>query len=212
MLRVANGTRPSKRFLNSSISQLPRKLVNEEKRNSIVANNVFAHIDDLHDFMSGVVTLLEVDGLISLEFPYLGDLNQNVEYDTIYHEHLSYFAISPVNRLLLEYGMKILSVTRLEVHGGSVHVIARKTNKLGPEIPFLEFEQRSGLGKLETYQTLAFRVEYQKEYLKHTLAEIRSRGSKIIGYGAPAKGNTLLNVCNIGRETLDYIIDSTPVK
>lgn len=211
LAKIANeqGLETIPEFFNSSMAHEVSKM---GKAKLIVANNVFAHINDLHDFMTGVVTLLEDDGFVSVEFPYLGDLNQNVEYDTIYHEHLSYFTINPVNRLFLEYGMKIMSVKRLEVHGGSVQIIAKKTSKLGPEIPFLEFERRSGLGKLETYETLAYRVEYQKEYLKHALTDLKSKGNKIIGYGAPAKGNTMLNVCDIGCETLDYIIDSTPVK
>lgn len=179
----------------------------------MVANNVFAHVDDLHDFMRGVVTLLDDDGgILSIEVPYLGDLNQNVEYDTIYHEHLSYFTVHPILRLFSEFGMKLLKVVKLEVHGGSVRILAEKTTKQRPRPSFLAFEEKSGLTKLRTYESLAERVEYQKESLRRILGDARSGGDKIVGYGAPAKGNTLLNFCEIGTETLAYVIDTTPEK
>jgi len=177
----------------------------------MVANNVFAHVDDLHDFMRGVVTLLDDGGVLSVEVPYLGDLNQNVEYDTVYHEHLSYFTVHPIVKLFDEFGMKLLKVVKLELHGGSIRLLA-ETTKQRPRPSFLAFEEKCGLTKLRTYESLAERVEYQKESLRRILEDARSGGEKIVGYGAPAKGNTLLNFCGIGTETLAYLIDTTPEK
>jgi hypothetical protein len=162
--------------------------------------------------MKGVSLLLDDGGILSAEFPYLGDLNQNVEYDTIYHEHLSYFSLNPINHLLNEFGLKLTGVARLEVHGGSIRITAEKSKRTRPRIQFLDFEKKSGLQLLKSYETLSYRVEYQKQYLRHLLTEIKSKGHKVIGYGAPAKGNTLLNVCKIGPETVSYLIDTTPEK
>jgi novobiocin biosynthesis protein NovU/D-mycarose 3-C-methyltransferase len=178
----------------------------------IIGNNVFGHVDDLRDFLKGIVALLEVGGFLSIEVPYLGDLNQNVEYDTIYHEHLSYFSLRPLERLFSEFGLQVIHVDRLQVHGGSIRVIGRKSKHKTETHPFLTFEKRGGLGKIETYRSLSYRVEYQKQYLNYVLDNIRARGHLVVGYGAPAKGNTLLNVCGIGTDKLDYLIDTTPEK
>jgi SAM-dependent methyltransferase len=181
------------------------------KARVVIANNVFAHVDDLHEFMRGVTTLLEDGGLLILEFPYLGDLNQSVEYDTVYHEHLSYFSIHPVNRLFREFSMKLKEIERLEVHGGSVRVTAQKSEGRGDQV-FLANEKREHLDRLETFENLSSRVRYQRDSLLLTLGKLKERGRRVVGYGAPAKGNTLLNYCGIGRDTLDYVVDETPEK
>ena len=178
----------------------------------IIGNNVFAHIDNLHNLMEGVTSLLTDGGIFSIEIPYLGDLNQSVEYDTVYHEHLSYFSVLPIERLFTEFRMGLLNVTRIEVHGGSIRVIGSKTDKKLPKLPLIDLEKKCGLNKLDTYRSLADRVEYQKWYLGDTLCKLKAKGQTIVGYGAPAKSNTLLNVCKIGSETLDYLIDTTPDK
>jgi len=212
LARIANerGVETLPQFFDSDMADQIRE--RRGKAGVIIANNVLAHVDDLHDFMQGATSLLENDGILSVEVPYVGDLNQNVEYDTIYHEHLSYFSVHPISRLFSNFGLRLESVTRLDVHGGSIRVTGRKSRKKDSRIPFMEFEKRCGLNKVETYESLSGRIEYQKEYLKHTLGNLKSKGSMIVGYGAPAKGNTLLNVCEIGPETLDYVIDTTPEK
>ncbi len=197
-------------FFNSGTAR--RILETRGHAKAIIANNVFAHVDDIHDLMEGLSTLLDEEGVLSIEVPYVGDLNQNTEYDTIYHEHLSYFSVRPIERLFSEFGIRLLDVTRLEVHGGSVRVIAKKSSKGPSKVPFMAFEKRCGLDKLETFLNLASRVEYQKESLKQTLESIKSGGHRVVGYGAPAKGNTLLNVCRIDSQIIDYVIDSTPEK
>jgi len=115
-------------------------------------------------------------------------------------------------KLFDEFGMKLLKVVKLELHGGSIRLLAEKTTKQRPRPSFLAFEEKCGLTKLRTYESLAERVEYQKESLRRILEDARSGGEKIVGYGAPAKGNTLLNFCGIGTETLAYLIDTTPEK
>jgi SAM-dependent methyltransferase len=212
LAKIANerGVETLASFFNSTTANQIRE--KRGKARAIIANNVFAHVDDLHDFMKGVALLLEDDGILSIEVPYVGDLNQNVEYDTIYHEHLSYFSVHPILRLFSDFGMRLEGVTRLDVHGGSIRVTARKSQESPTSLPFIDFERRCGLNKVETYEGLSDRIEYQKEYLRHTLAVLKSKGHRIVGYGAPAKSNTLLNVCKIGTETLDYVIDTTPEK
>ncbi len=182
------------------------------KAQVIVANNVLAHVDDVHEFMRGVSSLLEADGILSVEVPYAGNLNQNVEYDTVYHEHLSYFSVHPLLRLFSDFDIRLERVARLDVHGGSIRVTGRKTNKKFVSNPFVEFEKRCGLNRLETYQRLSDRIEYQMQDLRETLESLKSEGHEIVGYGAPAKSTTLLNACKIGAETLDYVIDTTPEK
>ena len=212
LARIANqrGLETLPDFFNSEAARRIRQT--KGPANVMIGNNIFAHVDDLHDFMEGVTSLLEEGGVFSIEVPYLGDLNQNVEYDTIYHEHLSYFSVHPIERLFSEFQMRLLSVTKLEVHGGSIRVIGKKTRERIPKVPFMAFEKRCGLNRLETFHALAYRVEYQKQCLKYMLDNVRSEGHRIVGYGAPAKGNTLLNVCGIGSATLEYVIDTTPEK
>lgn len=212
LAKIANerGLETVPRYFNVSTAELI--LQQKGRAKLLVANNVVAHVHDLHDFMRAVCVVLENEGFVSFEFPYVGDLNQNVEYDTIYHEHLSYFSVLPIQSLFSQFGFRIVEVTRHEVHGGSIRIIAKRTDKRISRPVFLRFEKKVGLDRLETFTALAYRVEYQKEYLRHTLEAIRATGKRIIGYGAPAKGNTLLNVCKIGPETLDYLIDSTPEK
>ncbi len=178
---------------------------------AILGNNVFAHVDNLHDLMEGVALLLDTEGVFSIEVPYLGDLNQNVEYDTIYHEHLSYFSVLPISKLFSKYGISIVSVSRIETHGGSIRVIGMKKGRNSVH-PFLKIERRAGLDRLETFETLAHRIEYQRDFLQLMIRDLKSRGNRIVGYGAPAKGNTLLNYCRIGLDALDYLIDTTPEK
>jgi len=212
LARIANerGLETIPEFFDASMAHQIRQTRGPAR--IIIGNNVFAHVDDLHDLMGGVAALLDEGGVFSIEVPYLGDLNQNVEYDTVYHEHLSYFAVHPIETLFAQFQMGLLSVTRLEIHGGTIRVIGTKSKKRIPRSPFIDLERKCGLDRLETFRDLGYRVEYQKSYLKYTLDKIKSEGRAIVGYGAPAKSNTLLNACGIGTETLDYVIDTTPEK
>jgi SAM-dependent methyltransferase len=179
---------------------------------AVVANNVLAHVNDLGDFMTAVGRVLAEGGYFLAEVPYLGDLIQNVEYDTIYHEHLSYFSIKPVLRLLKEHGFRLVDLHRFEVHGGSIRFIAQKAPGEPKRLPFVAMEKEWGLYSEANYRSFDCRVRFQIALLRELLGSLKREGNRIIGYGAPAKGNTLLNVCGITPDLLDYITDTTPEK
>jgi len=176
---------------------------------AVIANNVLGHVDDLNDFVSGVYDLLEPGGIFICEVHYLGDLIQNVEYDTIYHEHLSYFSISPLLKLLHNNGFCIIDVKRFDIHGGILRVTAGKSNAPDVKLPIITNEENWGLYDVEYLEVFNQRVQYQITLLQDLLYDIKNKDKRIVGYGAPAKGNTLLNVCKIGSSVLDYITDTT---
>lgn len=187
------------------------------KARIIIGNNVVGHIDDLHDLVRGVNTLLEDDGVFILEVPYLVDLIEKKEYDTIYHEHLSYFSIRSLMELFGQFNMQIFDVKRfLNIHGGSIRVYVRKINGVcrhpAKMVSLLALEKRMKLDSVETYLEFAAQIASNKKRLLSLLNKLKADGKSIVGYGAPAKGNVLLNYCKIGTETLDYIIDSTQAK
>ena len=167
----------------------------------ITATNVFAHIDDLHDFMVGIDKMLAPDGVFIIEAPYVGSLLDNFEYDTIYHEHLSYLHPKPLSILFKQYGMFINNIEVFPIHGGTYryHVCRGNLNGFEPE-------------PLPDYTGFASRVERNRNELIWMLRAIKMKGKRIVGVSAPAKGNTLLNYCKIGPETLDYITEKSPLK
>jgi SAM-dependent methyltransferase len=188
----------------------------ETKVGAILATNVFAHVDDLDDFVRGVNVLLDDEGVFVIEVPYLVDMLQKMLFDTIYHEHLSYFALEPLVTLFERIDMKVLDVKRVDSHGGSIRIFVVRSSS-----PFkstesvarlLQIERRLRLGSLETYLDFASQVKLVKEKLVSMLKRFKSEGKNIVGYGAPAKGNTLLNFCGIGNDILDYIVDESPLK
>ena len=182
----------------------------------IIGNNVLAHIGDLHDLAAGLDALLCPDGVAVFEVPYLIDLLRKDEFDTIYHEHLSYFALRPLQRLFASRGMQIFDVKRLPVHGGSVRVYVGRVGAgrevLPPVAELLLLEKSERLDSLATYEAFARRVEKMKQELTALLRELKAAGARIAGYGAPAKGNTLLNHFEIGKDVLDFIVDRSPYK
>ncbi|MBI2641906.1 class I SAM-dependent methyltransferase [Candidatus Roizmanbacteria bacterium] len=186
------------------------------KAKGILATNVFAHIDDLHDACRGVRMLLDNQGLFILEFPYVLDLLENNEFDTIYHEHLSYFSVTPLLRLFREHDMKIVSIQSIPVHGGSVRMYVAKNRSHYKEThvlsDFIEREKVKHLDSNSPYDDFHHRVEKLKKELANHLKRLKKREKRIVGYGASAKGNILTNYCNIGTDILDYIVDSIPFK
>jgi hypothetical protein len=177
---------------------------------------VFAHVDDLDGFLRGVNLLLEDDGVFVIEVPYLLDLLDKMLFDTIYHEHLSYFAVQPLVRLFDRFRMKIVDVKRIQSHGGSIRVyVSRDSSDIKPK-PRVERligqERQFGLSQLRTYADFASQVSLTKGKLVSMLGQLKSKGKRIVGYGAPAKGNTLLNYCNIRADVLAYIVDESPLK
>lgn len=181
---------------------------------TITATNVIAHVHDLHDFFEGIKVLLSDDGLLIAEFPYLVDLVEKIEFDTIYQEHLSYFSITPFDRLLKKHGLFLLDVQRLSVHGGSVRVFVSKTPKKSSERvkKLLDLEKKKQMLNAQTYLKFRRKVDRVRHELVQLLWKLKLDNKQIIGYGASAKGNIILNYCRIGPETLDYIVDSISYK
>jgi len=177
----------------------------------IMANNVVAHINDHHDLVKGVYKLLDDKGIFIFEAPYLIDMFENLTYDTIYHEHLSYLAITPLSYLFRQFGMEIFDVKLFSVQGQSIRVFVSKKGEypVEPSVQkLIRKEKTLSLDKVESYFYLAKRIESSKNKLRQLLKNLKIQGKKIAAYGAPAKGNTLLNYCKIGPDILDYATDS----
>ncbi len=209
----ARGVETLNAFFNEDVA----KGIAREKGSAkvIVATNVFAHVHDLDAFVTAVLRLLADDGVFVIEVPYLVDMVDLLEFDTIYHEHLSYFGVRPLMVLFERFGMEVTDVSRLKVHGGSIRVYAQTSRGARASKAVSELvtqEAARGFGALQTYQRFAQQVHTLRDELVRLLSQLKTKGSRIVGYGAPAKGNTLLNFCKIGTETLDYVIDTTPFK
>ncbi len=182
----------------------------------ITATNVIAHIDDLHETFRGIEIVLKKDGVFITEFPYLLDLIHKNQFDTIYHEHLSYFSLKPWKRLLDMYGYKIIEVKRISMHGGSIRLIHTKVNNKQKESRAVQYltkiEEDYGLYREGCYEKFTKRIYQLKTTTQEKLNDLKKQRKRIVGYGAAAKGNVLTNFFSIGNETLDYIVDSTPYK
>lgn len=180
----------------------------------ITGTNVFAHIDDLESILHGVNHLLSDEGVFIIEAPYLLNLLNNIEFDTIYHEHLSYFSLHPLVYLFKKFDLTVVDVRQIPVHGGSIRVFAQKAHKPQSQNvkDLLLKEQNAEVYSFDTYLRFAQNVASVKEKLTVLLKKLKEKGSRITGYGATAKGNTLLNYCRIGTDLLDYISDTTFLK
>lgn len=177
----------------------------------ITAANVLAHVNNLYDFMAGVNLLLAQDGVFVIEVAHFLELYKRNEFDTVYHEHLSYFLTSPLSLLALRFNMVDFRVEKIPVHGGSIRCYFKRA--VQPHLPRIyQTEMKCGLYVFQTYLTLAEAVNKTRKDLTALLAKLKKKGKQIVGYGAPAKGNTLLNYCQIGTDTLDYVTDTTPYK
>jgi len=196
---------------------LARQIVKEKGRADVViANNVVAHIDDLEDLIRGVGVLLKDGGRFILEVHHVADLIANKGFDQIYHEHLSYFSLTVLWKLFQRFDMNVFDVKIIPIHGQSLRVYVGRRQVFSESSrsvqELLEEEERRKLRDVATYLHFASEVESIKRSLVDLLRELKSENRRIIGYGAPAKGTTLLNYCGIGPETLDYVIDTTPSK
>ncbi len=184
--------------------------------NVITANNVFAHVPYIDELILAAKKLLKVEGVLIIEAPYLVDFLQKNLFDTIYHEHVSYLSIRPLVTLFKRFNMTIFDVEKTDSHGGSIRVFVKKNEskrRVTESVEkFVKSEKALGLGKLHTYQKFAKKIEQNKVDLNKLLRKLRSQGKSIIGYGAPAKGNTLLNYFNIGSQVLDYIVEDSQYK
>jgi SAM-dependent methyltransferase len=198
-------------------TELARELAAQGTRaDLLVGNNVLAHVPDLNDFVQGLATLLAPDGVLTMEFPHLLRLMHEDQFDTIYHEHFSYFSLSAARRIFAAHGLVVVDVEELPTHGGSLRVYARHAGDAGPVddrvAELLARERMAGLDRPGPYRAFAERVRRVKRQLLRFLLDARERGESIAGYGAPAKGNTLLNYCGVGTDLLDYTVDRSPHK
>jgi len=209
-----NGIKTINNFFSADIAK--KILKDNGKADAITATNVVAHTNDLDDLLKGVSYLLKDDGVFVIEVPYLVDLLESGEFDTIYHEHLSYFAVRPLKKFFEEHDFKIINVERVKIHGGTIRIFITKKksryniNKNVNQLVSLEIKK--GLNKETAYRKFAERIEKLKEDLVNLLQKLKSENKKVIGYGAAAKGNTLLNYYNIGPDLIEFIADLSPMK
>ena len=197
--------------------RLARTLVAEHGyADLIVGNNVLAQVPDLNDFVSGMRYLLKPQGLITLEFPHVERLIAENQFDTIYHEHFSYFSLVTIAWLARQHDLRLVDVEQLPTHGGSLRVyLAHKESGHPTSMrvdALLMAERQLGLHDLGGYTSFAEKVRLTKRRLLSFLIEAKNAGKTICGYGAPGKGNTLLNYCGIGTDFLDFTVDRNPYK
>ncbi|MBI3999798.1 MAG: class I SAM-dependent methyltransferase [Candidatus Omnitrophica bacterium] len=182
----------------------------------VSANNVFAHIDNIHAVCQNVQKLLAVKGIFVIEFPYLITMVEKMLFDMIYHEHLSYISITALNYLLEKHELEIFQIHQVPSHGGSLRVFIQKRSggyKVSKAVAlFVMQEERNGYRLRQTYQVFAQKMARLRGILAKMVMEIKSAGGSISGYGAPAKANTLINYCGFTRSQIDYIVDDNPLK
>jgi hypothetical protein len=183
----------------------------------LIGNNVLAHVPDINDFLTGLKLLLKADGVITMEFPHLMQLMELNQFDTIYHEHFSYLSFTTVTRFFSGHGLTLFDVEQLPTHGGSLRIYARHatdgTKPVGPRVSeLLELEAGKGYDRLERYLSFEDQVRATKRALLEFLIDAKRRGKRIVGYGAPGKGNTLLNYCGIRTDFLEFTVDRNPYK
>lgn len=205
------GIPTEEKFFTSKLADEIRE--REGKARIILAANVFAHIDELHDVCNGIEHLLEDDGVFIMEAHWVGNLIGEGGFDQIYHEHLCYFSVLALEHLLRRFGMKIMDVQFIPIHGESMRVFIKKQGSVNDSVGRAFAKERVlGLDSFATFRKFADKVNKNRDRLVSTVADLKAAGKKIAGYGAPAKGNTLLNFCRIGKESIEYISDATPLK
>jgi hypothetical protein len=183
----------------------------------LAANNVLAHVPALNDFVKGIEILLEPRGVVTVEFPHLMRLMERNQFDTIYHEHFSYFSFLSAERVFARHGITLFDVEEIDTHGGSLRLYGRHAQDVSkPVDPRVEaLRQREiaeGFDRVERYLSFAEQVAATKRELLGFLIEQKGRGKSLVAYGAAAKGNTLLNYCGVGTDLLDYVVDRSPHK
>jgi 2-polyprenyl-3-methyl-5-hydroxy-6-metoxy-1,4-benzoquinol methylase len=183
----------------------------------LIGNNVLAHVPDIKDFVKGMKIILKPHGVITVEFPHLMKLIAENQFDTIYHEHFSYFSFTIVNQIFDKHGLTIFDVDELSTHGGSLRIYARHAEDISKRITenvrvLLESEAAMGVENLEFYLAFNQKVQSTKRSILDFMVRIKNKGKTLAGYGAPAKGNTLLNYCGIRTDFIEYTVDRSPHK
>jgi 2-polyprenyl-3-methyl-5-hydroxy-6-metoxy-1,4-benzoquinol methylase len=199
-------------------SQLAKELAAEGRcADLVLGNNVLAQVPDLNDFVEGLKILMKPEGVLTLEFPHLLRLMERNEFDTIYHEHFSYFSMLTTARILEAHGLKAFDVEELPTHGGSLRVYAcRAESRTHPAVPkikeLIAQEEKAGLSAIEGYENFALQVKQTKWALVDFLLRSNREGKSVAGYGAPGKSATLLHYCGIGKDMIAYTVDRSPYK
>jgi SAM-dependent methyltransferase len=182
----------------------------------VVGNNVLAQVPDLNDFVAGLRTVLKPEGVVTLEFPHLVHLLESNQFDTIYHEHFSYFSLVSIEHLLSARGLRVFDVEELWTHGGSLRIHACRTESQRPPSLMVEHvrsaEAAAGIQDLDTYAAFARRVDEIKNELLTLLIRLKRQGARVVGYGAPGKGNTLLNYAGVRADLLEFTVDRNSYK
>jgi C-methyltransferase C-terminal domain/Putative zinc binding domain/Methyltransferase domain len=197
---------------------LAEELVREgTQADLLLGNNVLAQVPDLNDFVAGMAVLLKPVGVLTMEFPHLFRLMRENQFDTIYHEHFSYFSFQTVEKVFAAHGLVVFDVEELPTHGGSLRIFARHRNDASNPVTervegLWRLEQQQGLDRIESYARFAEHVKQTKRNLLAFLISAKDAGKSVVGYGAPGKGNTLLNYCGIRTDFLDYTVDRNPYK
>lgn len=193
---------------------LAEKLASEGKQADVfLANNVLAHVADLNGFVDGIAALLKSDGVAVIECPYLVDLIEHCEFDTIYHQHLCYFSVVALDRLFRNHGLYLNDVLRTKIHGGSLRLFVERTDAPREGVlKLLDEERKAGVDTVAYYRTFADRVQAIRSQLTLLLQGLKKEGKTIAGYAAAAKATTLLSFCQIDRELLDYVVDLNEFK
>lgn len=210
-MAIARGIPTDNRFFNAAVASELRAAQGPAR--AVIGNNVLAHVDDARDFLRGFAALLADDGLGVVEVPYAREMLERLEYDTIYHEHLCYFTVTSLARLAESAGLSIAHVDRVPVHGGSLRVFLQRggSHQDGPRAIMAD-EDKLGLADFATWHAWASLVARNRHELRLLLEDLRAKGKRVAGYGAPAKGNTLLNYCGIDTTLVPYTVDKNPLK
>jgi len=194
---------------------LAKKISKKEKADLVIANNVLGHVDDLNNFIKGVSVLLKDTGVFVFEVPHALNLIKNLEFDTIYHEHISYFSIIPLSNWLKKYNLEIFNIEKQRVHGGTIRVFVSKRNnfKIKKSVENIKNDEKKyGINKIQMYRNFTNKIINLKFLLQKKINYLKTENKIIFGYGAPAKGNVLLNFCGFDNKILDFITDTTILK
>ncbi len=189
----------------------------QQQADLLLGNNVLAHVPNINDFVAGMKIVLKPNGILTMEFPHLLRLIEKNQFDTIYHEHFSYFSFLTVEKIFAAHNLTLFDVEELPTHGGSLRIYGKHNDAVFPNIServtkLKSKEIAAGLGELHTYLNFGEKVKKTKHHLLKFLLAAKEDGKSIVGYGAPAKGNTLLNYCGISRDFIDYTVDLNPHK
>ena len=196
-------------------ASVERILAGHGEASAVIANNVLAHVDATIEFLAHCKKLLGPNGRVIIEVPYLGEMLDKLEYDTVYHEHLCYFSVTALMRLFAEAGLLLDRVDPVPIHGGSLRLWGKRSDGSGHGASVLEMaekEKKAGLAIFSRFEEFARRVKQNREELRALLSKLKREGKSMAGYGAPAKGNTLLCYCEIGTDLIPFTVDMSPLK